>query len=149
MNVGFTGTREGMTDAQKNMVRVLLTEFRTDDLQVPDFHHGNCIGADDEALEIANELDYYTIAHPTDMPRFQIDTFKSDEVRKVKQPLKRNRDIVRESDVMIATPKETMWPETTRGSGTWFTIEHCRKQNVMRKCHIVWPDGKWQIEGVA
>lgn len=146
MDVGFTGTRHGMTEAQASYVRTLLEKFRSDIFESR-FHHGNCVGADDEALDIANELDYYTIAHPTNMPALQIPVFKSHESMNYRQPLARNRDIARVADVVIAAPKETAWPKSIRGSGTWYTIEHCRKQNVKRRCIIVWPDGMYQIEG--
>jgi hypothetical protein len=148
MVVGFTGTREGMTANQKEMVEELLTEFRADIFE-PWFHHGNCIGADEQALEIAKRLGYKTMAHPTDMPNLQISVMYSDAWEQVEQPLKRNRDIVRKADVMIAAPKESEEPKSSRGSGTWFTIRHCRKQNVKRRCFIVWPNGKYTLEEYA
>jgi len=141
MNVGFTGTREGMTKDQKEQVENLLLYFRSDIFESV-FHHGNCIGADEQALELAGKLNYYTIAHPTDMPNLQIPVSHSHESREVRQPLARNRDIVRESDVVIAAPKEDVEPKHYRGSGTWFTINHCRKQNINRRYLIVWPDGQ-------
>lgn len=141
MKVGFTGTRQGMTDQQHAEVADILSTLRSDIFE-SEFHHGNCVGADEQALEIATNLNYYTIAHPASgLDDLQISVFASDEARNYRQPLARNRDIVREADVMIATPKEMEQPRSARGSGTWFTIEHCRKQNIKRRLIIVWPNG--------
>lgn len=141
MRVGFTGTRKGMTNDQKFKVREELEYYRSDVFEFW-FLHGNCVGSDEQALHIATSLGYKTRAYPTDMPDLQIPVFLSDEAMEYAQPLTRNRRIVRDADVMIATPKESVEPASYRGSGTWFTINHCRKQNVKRTCLIIWPNGR-------
>lgn len=45
MILGFTGTRQGMTDYQQAQVRRFLVAY-----QCTILHHGDCIGADAQAL---------------------------------------------------------------------------------------------------
>jgi len=47
MRIGFRGTRDGMTDQQKESLRQVLAEYQPDE-----FHHGDFVGADAEAHEI-------------------------------------------------------------------------------------------------
>src|SRR5688572_30100850 len=101
MKIGFTGTRKGMTAAQKETVAQLLEQYAHDEL-----HHGCCEGADREchALEHSNApieghpstiggqeqwaMRHCTVVHPP-LP-----------------PLDRNSVIVATCDMMIATPGE-------------------------------------------
>ena len=55
--VGFTGTRQGMTDDQKCALRKLLSEIARNGSFPLLFHHGDCVGSDEEAHEIAVGLD--------------------------------------------------------------------------------------------
>lgn len=68
MKVGFTGTREGMTAAQRLAFSKLIAE-----LFVDEFHHGDCVGSDAEAHDAVVDLygsDKITI-HPPDDTRLQ------------------------------------------------------------------------------
>lgn len=59
--VGFTGTRKGMTNAQKNTLRHVLNRV------CPSmFRHGDCVGADEEAHGVVRSLDpdVKIIIHP-------------------------------------------------------------------------------------
>jgi hypothetical protein len=135
-----------MTMPQSTMVGQLLEHFRSDIFEA-NFHHGNCVGADEEAAAIARYYNYVITAYPADLTKWQSD-FKSDFYKPVTGPLTRNRAIVKDSDVIIAAPNAMMEPlvRNTRGSGTWYTIRHARKKE--RKCVIVWRDGgvKWENE---
>jgi hypothetical protein len=59
MRVGFTGTRRGMTDAQKDTVRGLLVRLRP-----AECHHGYRVGADAEFHALAEETGALLVIHP-------------------------------------------------------------------------------------
>ncbi len=130
MNVGFTGTRFGMTLAQSAAVweiLVALGESRG--------HHGDCIGADAQFHLYARTLGWYMIGHiPVVKDHRAFCDF--DETRPACPHLRRNCNIVEESELMIATPREMQ--EQLHG-GTWFTIRRARKK--LRPLAIVLPNG--------
>lgn len=137
MRFGFTGTRRGMTDAQRKSVfsHILqLSALR----EVVKLHHGQCLGSDEEVLLYAKDIGgIWTVAHPSNLKVWtsQVD---SDETREPKPTLIRNRDIVDECDLLIACPGEMA--EVIR-SGTWATIRYARE--VGRRTKICWPNGEW------
>lgn len=135
--VGFTGTSHGMTAAQLEAVRSVLTEYIRLCVAL-EFHHGDCIGADDQACRIALELGggYLIICHPPNIDAKRAYT-PHDYVRTPKHYLERNKDIVSESDVLIAAPRE--FTEQRRG-GTWFTVRRAREWKV--PVVLITPDGK-------
>jgi len=120
MKIGFTGTQRGMTEGQKGQVHELLNLA-----SVHEFHHGDCIGADEEAHRIAKDLGIWTVAHPPADPKKRAYT-DADEIRESKPYLKRNRDIVDETERLMATPRTRV--EQRRSSGTWATVRYARKQ---------------------
>jgi len=131
--LGFTGTRRGLTDAQRQTLARLLAEYGSGRL-----HHGCCLGADAECAALLDGHHFYGEAHPSDMP--SMTSRKALESALVKHPpkppLERNRDIVAACELLIACPAETV--EQQR-SGTWATIRYARK--VGRAVVLVWPDG--------
>jgi hypothetical protein len=146
MRVGFTGTRDGMTDAQRGA----FTERISCIPAFTEFHHGACVGADEEAAEMLWEMWHNTdmdartwvvVAHPANMRRcVSVAALRvSEKTLGEKPPLDRNRDIVDSTDVLFACPKG---PEELR-SGTWSTVRYARKQG--RPVVIFWPDGT--VEG--
>ena len=135
-HIGFTGTRTGMTDKQKSY----LQEFLKSIIAVCQFHHGSCIGADKEASDIAVILGMEIIVHPP-LDKKNMAPCTGKEVREPKSYGIRDRDIVDESDWLIATPKG--FNEELR-SGTWQTVRYARKVN--RKTMIIYPDGTTVIE---
>jgi hypothetical protein len=133
-SIGFTGTQLGMTDAQKASLRRLL------DGGGGELHHGDCIGADAEAHDIADECGYAIIIHPPsnhskrawrEVPRHMM--------RPEKPYLDRNRDIVHATTSLIAAPAE---PEEQARSGTWSTIRFAKKQGKL--VFVILPDGTVQ-----
>ena len=86
MKVGFTGTRNGMSDEQK----VKLDYFiKHNDIE--EFHHGDCVGADTEAHNIVKgaKPKIKIIIHPPIMSKYR-SFLIGDEKRKPKEPLERN-----------------------------------------------------------
>lgn len=133
MKIGFTGTRNGLTKYQLNKLRSVLSEQN-----IEQFHHGDCIGADKEAHNIIRELDknITIIIHPP-LYNSKRAYCSGDEVRPRLDYLDRNKQIVDETELLIACP-ETMF-EITR-SGTWSTVRHASMRN--RDLIIIRPIGK-------
>lgn len=138
--IGFTGTQDGMTPLQRRAVRFIL--FNHWMYGAHQFHHGDCIGSDKEADDISKEIPgYETWLHPPTDPRKR--AFCRAKITFPPRPyLERNRDIVENSNIIIATPKG---PEELR-SGTWSTIRYARKDPEIRKIYIIYPDGQIGIE---
>lgn len=137
LKLGFTGTRDGMTDYQKDkFVQLILA------LKPKYFHHGLCIGADEQAHDLVREHlpGCWIVGHPCNIIKMRSDR-KCDETRPVKDALDRDLDIVREVDILAAAPKSRK--EELR-SGTWTTVRYARKlaeSGTQRKPEIkmVWP----------
>lgn len=131
MILGFTGTRHGMTDWQKVMLRWLLIKF--DGI---DFHHGDCIDADSEAHDIAMECGYCPIIHPPTNPALRAWRKVPPHLMRPKRPYTtRNRNIVDAAQVVIAAPAEML----ERNGGTWSTVRYTRR--VGKPLHVILPDG--------
>ncbi len=134
--IGFTGTRQGMTRLQRQLVESLLV------LHPPkETHHGDCIGSDAQFHKIiCNQTTASIIIHPPLDRRYRAfcaaDETKGDMILPEKPYLERNRDIVNASEIMVAAPKELI--EQQR-SGTWYTIRRAREKR--RQIIIVFPDG--------
>ena len=134
MKVGFTGTRQDTTCEQFSaLCRVVAL------LDVREWHHGCCIGADAESLEVVTEYapGARLVAHPPESNALlsEMALGDSDEVRGRKPYLERNRDIVNETETLVACPKG---PEELR-SGTWSTVRFARKR--CKRIVIIFPDG--------
>jgi hypothetical protein len=139
VDVGFTGTQKGMTDAQAKTLLVALAS-----LAPGRFHHGGCIGSDAEADAIAHSLGYEMHLHPP----IKIDKIANlnrdlskDTVYEAKDYLIRDTDIAKAAQVLIATPRERH--EVMR-SGTWATIRRGRRYSTF--VVIIWPDGSWEVD---
>ena len=130
MRIGFTGTRQGMTGEQARALRDLLTAHPGAVL-----HHGDCVGADEQAHHIAVSLGCSVVIHPPLVDKQR--AFKSAlRIRTPKPYLVRNKDIVRETELLVATPAEA---SEQHRSGTWSTVRFARRQG--RAICIIQPDG--------
>ena len=119
MKIGFTGTRAGMSQNQKEQFVLKLFE-----LGITEFHHGDCQGADADAHDIVREFfpDVKIIIHPPDKTKTQ--AFKRGDFSPPKKPyIVRDKDIVNDTEHLIGSP---LGEEVIR-SGTWTTIRHARK----------------------
>ena len=137
IHIGITGTRNGMTLKQieifteKFMVHVLSKQH--DDRIV--FHHGDCIGADAEAHDVAFDVGCHVVIHPPTNKRFR--AFKTGhETREDFPYLIRDQMLVDEINILFATPKSMK--EEIR-SGTWATVRYARK--IKKNLIIIYPDG--------
>jgi hypothetical protein len=146
MKLGFTGSREGMTGAQKEWVRKFVAENTN---SIDEVHHGDCVGADDEFDDIVREFAMAyckVISHPSnvDTSRAYVDWKPSVNnkprlrtvVSEVRPPILRDCDIVESVDVVIATPKTR---ERQKHSGTWFTYGYAKQKG--KTAYLIYPDG--------
>lgn len=107
----------------QRMALQYLVSYMFDQYDNNQLHHGDCIGADEEAAMEASDSDWVVIAHPpTDESRRAFSVY-TEFFRDPKPFLDRNKDIVDECDLLIAAPKG---PETQR-SGTWSTVRYARR----------------------
>lgn len=135
MKIGFTGTRHGMTALQAFAFDKILRDKEPDEV-----HHGDCKGADEEASAIARDRyePYTTVIHPPTDPKLR--AFCMGEVfREPKPYLERNKDIVDETDLLVACPRMM---KAEAHSGTWNTIKYASKKG--KPIIIIWPDGDAQ-----
>jgi hypothetical protein len=139
--VGFTGTHKGAEAPQLAEAKEKLKKLKEEGFD--EFHHGACIGADEQVAKIAKELGFRVVAHPglASDPKnllYRSEWTGNDEVREAKPFIARDHDIVDETAVMLATPLS--YTEVTR-SGTWTTVRYARKQGRVEgvTLHIIRP----------
>lgn len=132
MKVGFTGTRRGMTSDQRRVCIALL-----DALCPVELHHGDAKGADSEIHKIAADRRIHVAIHP---PKKSADRAycAANEIREEAAFMVRNRAIVDETDVLMATPSGGQ-PDAPN-AGTWRTIRYAN--SVGKPTIIVMPNGE-------
>jgi hypothetical protein len=133
MTIGFTGTQNGMTKLQQEEVTSILLTLKEKGYDV--VRHGDCIGADAWFHNKSVEMGFSVIKHPPENPKKRA-FCKEGETLPEKEYLTRNRDIVDNSDVIIATPSS---PIEVLRSGTWATIRYSK--NSFKPYVIVTPKG--------
>ena len=143
MIIGFTGRRGGMSDEQKESVQTLVEELAASNEEAIFGLHGDCVGADAEFNEICLGLGLKTQIRPCTYENLRA-FCEAEPIALPKAPMKRNRDIVDDADVMIACPPN--YTEIKRGSGTWAAIKFTRRAK--KPLYIVFPSGKIQKENV-
>lgn len=105
ISVGFTGSRKGMTKKQRSRLRKILSNY-VEEYTVT-FRHGDCIGADEQAHKIAKNLGCRIVIHPP-IDDKQRAYKKGNKTLKPKKYLERNKDIVNNSDKIIACPEDEL-----------------------------------------
>lgn len=145
MKLGVTASRRGLTDAQKKTARELIAGLQ----DLTEMHHGCCVGGDCELADITLIVnsDTQIIAHPGQSARSgdnewldQPHLGAADEVRPTKTHFARNRDIVNETDLLVACPGEKWdWPEVPKHGGTAYTVWYATHNN--RPVWVIYPDG--------
>jgi len=131
--VAFTGTRQGLTEAQCESLRQLLKEISPRRLI-----HGDCIGGDAMAHEIAEDLGIKTVTRPCNL-RGQRAFTGAEALAEPEDPLVRNRKMVDESHALIGCPSSK---QQELRSGTWATIRYAKKMDGL--VWLVFPDGSIQ-----
>jgi hypothetical protein len=137
-HIGFTGTRKGMTDAQKSKFLELMSGVARN--VVLHLHHGDCLGADSDAHCIWVDRFYdcpITIHPPNNIATRGYCLCKGDgTILDPKPYLERNHDIVDACEILIACPAE---PEEILRSGTWATVRYAKK--IGKHVIVIKPDG--------
>jgi hypothetical protein len=137
MRLGITGTRKGMTRDQKFRVSQFLYYLKPEII-----NHGDAVGADAEFHDLAVELvNPWINVYPPDNPKYRANK-KGDCIHTPLTYGVRDDNIIKDSDLMLATPFE--YEERQRGSGTWMTIRHTEKFD--KPLVIIWPDGTCKAE---
>jgi hypothetical protein len=133
MKIGFTGTRRGMTEAQKESVIILLNQAGCTEL-----HHGDCVGADEDAHNLALAVGIPIVIHPPNDAKLRAYCPGTLTVTTLAtKPYKdRNHDIVNQTDALIGAPYQN---ENVTRSGTWATIRYAQKH--AKPVWLVLPDG--------
>ena len=129
--VGITGTHHGGTPAQLHSLRTFLTDLKPSRLD-----QGDCIGVDAEAALMAHAMGIWIVSHPP-TNSWRRAFCHADEFREPKAYIKRDQDIVNETDMLIGVPYTSH--EVLR-SGTWATIRYAKKVNKI--IYLIIPNGE-------
>ena len=135
MKLGVTGNRNGTTMQQRDTFTYWFSHYNKD---ITEFHHGDCVGVDEEICEIVQDISpaITIICHPPISTLYRAFT-TYDLCMKEKDYLDRNHDIVDAVTVMWGFP--TGFKEIVR-SGTWATIRYAKRMN--KELFVAWPDGE-------
>jgi len=118
-NLGFTGTRKGITKAQFDQLSFLLGYLR------PLYaRHGGAIGADAEFHEMCLMQRISIDIFPSTMASQVADLHGYNKIYRPAPPLSRNKVIVQYSDYMIAVSGTA---HEVQRSGTWATIRYTKR----------------------
>jgi hypothetical protein len=137
MQIAVTATRRGLTGSQHSAATLLFDALPARVV----LHYGFCLGGDDALASLGRTLGFKLVAHRSDL--LEMDGFvRGDVERERKPPLRRNEDIVNESERLLAFPRQRPAdepPRGARGEGTWWTVHYAIDNAV--PVTIVWPDG--------
>lgn len=123
-------------------LQVLTLHTLLEDIKVEGFHHGDCIGADFQAHEVAMELGIPIWLHPPENPTKRAFCQGALVVDDTYPYLIRNHHIVEQSEWLIAGPHE---PDMVTRSGTWATVRYA--MTLSRDIAILLPDGQIHLYG--
>ncbi len=120
IHIGITGTRYGGTEYQLlKCAKILSEKF----IPGSEFHHGDCVGIDQQVARIARKIGYVIVCHPPVK-----DEHRAFEPADIMMPtynhFARNRNIVKSVDLLLVCPVTNEWQP--RG-GTWYTHDFAKK----------------------
>lgn len=141
-HASFTGSRHGNTPLQLATLTQVLAELYADGYRF--LHHGRCRGSDVQAAGVAQRIGFRTIGHPGDNLSWQETSWVDFQVRSAKPNLLRNRDIVDEGLLLIATPNTARVPQRRLG-GTWSTVRYARLPEVNKLVVLIKPAGDREL----
>ncbi len=141
MILGFTGTRNPITDQQRDVLCEWIDRATV-------LHHGACVNADEESHEaaLAANLDLIVVHPPVDTRLMMTPDWNHPNVE-VRQHLpyhRRNRNIVNASTCLLALPDGPWKPF----GGTWYCVDFASGRKDSFALHrvipvtICYPDGE-------
>jgi hypothetical protein len=141
--LGFTGTRQGMTAAQKRVVAEVVHALVLEHRRTPLLSalHGDCVGADADFDAICRAAGLWIDCRPSTWGSTRANT-NANAIAVPMRPMARNRLIVADATQMIACPPN--FEEIKSGSGTWATTRFTRQAE--KPLLIVFPDGTTKSE---
>lgn len=126
-----------MTELQNHAVLNLLR------VHAPtEFGHGDCVGADAQAAEMAYGLGIRIMCFPPVHDGNRAFTSFNHETFPAETYFARNRRIVSWCDLLIGCPP-TM--ERLVNGGTWYTLDYAKR--IKRQTRVCWPNGAVTVEG--
>jgi hypothetical protein len=130
LDLGFTGTRYGMTDVQRAGCTRFLEEHGA---ALQRFHHGACQGSDAQAHRLVRGLAPHVkilcYPGPEGDEHCALQCLEdADEVLPRQGHFARNRAIVNAVSHLLATPNTMPDPARATG-GTWYTINFAHKRD--------------------
>lgn len=133
MKIGFSGSRHLGTLQQRDALKDFLGWRKSQGVTL---HHGDCRGFDALAHNIALALQWRIVKHPGPISEWTAHCMGADEIRPEKTHFARNRDIVNETDFLVACPPTE---EHQPRGGTWYTIDFAKK--VGKPIALILPSG--------
>lgn len=132
--IGFSGSRHDLIPVQRDRLTSEMGAWGP----VVEFHHGDCVGADEYAHSVAKTLGWRVVVHPAaGMGKLRARVTGWDERWMAANPIHRNHDIVDAIEHLIAAPSSA---DPSAKSGTWATIRYARKRGT--PVTIVLPTGE-------
>jgi hypothetical protein len=143
MIVGFTGTRENLTDVQLGWLYTTLESDKT----ITAIHHGACQGADAAAHQGALDNEIPVHVWPPTNPKYVatqcLIAHQLVTIHHAMPYLNRDREIVRATDGLIALPKHDKQPDRAYWGGTWYTVDFAER--LSKPVVICYPNGGIEI----
>lgn len=137
MILGTTGSRFGLSAAQRAQA-VLLLDGRRERWPKPSrVDHGDCLGVDYDIFQIACQLHIMTVSHPPINNKLRA-YCASDIILAARPYEERNQDIASMTERLVGFPSGE--ERVQLRSGTWQTIRYAAK--LRRSVLIIYADGR-------
>jgi hypothetical protein len=141
--LAFTGTRKGMTAAQRRTLRARFMGALLGNGKRPSrVHHGRCVGGDEDVHDLLLAARIPVETWPGHIPELRAPCLGAEVDHPPMDCIERNHVMVGLADYLIAAPagyKEAMQ------SGTWATCRWARDNG--KPVFVVWPDGRLEKWG--
>ncbi len=130
MLIAISGSREGMTRAQRVACSTILRAWGATGIV-----HGDCIGVDAEAHEIAMRLGMASYFYPSNLDHYRAHTERRGGIQLAAPapPMRRNGSIVSDGEALAAFPRPS-------SRGTWDAVR--KAGQLARPTVVLGEDGR-------